>query len=67
MKPNELEQNIKYRFDSYTTFIKAYNKAGGKLTHPVLSNQLSGTRGLSKFSSAAYHFFFMWWDLVNSA
>jgi hypothetical protein len=63
MKPTELEKQIKSRFDSYTIFIEAYNKAGGDLTHPVLSNQLSGARGLSKFSSAAYRFFFMWWDL----
>lgn len=63
MTPNELQTEIKSRFATYKAFLDAYNKAGGELSHPVLSNQLSGARGLSKFSSAAYKFFFMWWDL----
>ena len=62
MTKEQLRTEIEARFENYTSFITAYNKAGGNLTASVLSHQFSGERGLSSFSQAAYTFFFKLYD-----
>jgi len=66
MESNELKHEIFKRFGSYKAFVKAFNKAGGDLTPDVLSHQLNGRRGISKFSGAAYKLFFTAFDLERA-
>jgi hypothetical protein len=66
MESKELKHEIFKRFGSYKAFLKAFNKAGGDLTPDVLSHQLNGRRGISKFSAAAYKFFFLAFDMESA-